>query len=471
MPAPSNESALTLSMANFHIRVVALLAALAGVAAPVRARAEAFDVGDTSWEGCSELLALARSELGAARVVPVATLDWEGLRAEDGVLVLHPLHALSADDSSAFMKAGGRLAILDDFGRGDETLSRFRIERTAMPIRPVTALRNRAALAIAEPIVETIAGHSSGPHPIVAGVDRIVTNHATALRHPNLSPVLRVRAVGEPDAILAVAGVVGDGRLFAMGDPSAITNQMLRYPGNRAFAVGLVHYLVDVDREPRAGGRLFIVTNQFREENAYGGQTTLERALGHELQELREMVEELQREGLPPWLELALAALGLLALAAFGVRAAARPYARDLPRYARPVPLVAQGGIAGRFAMLAAPSSPRALTLLELKSGLVETLALRFPLLPFEPTAKALVDLLRQQARLEPAALLRLHAVLAHMERVEASVGAGRPAKVSRAALVEASETIAQILAATAEPGPPPSPAPDMDKLDSSVHG
>jgi hypothetical protein len=434
--------------------VVALLAAVLGVLAPLTASADAFDVGDTSWEGCSELLALARAELGTARVVPVGVLDWEGVTADDGVLVLYPLHAMSSEDISAFMKDGGRLAILDDFGRGAETLERFRIERAPMPAQPVTALRNRAALAIAEPVVDTVAGRSSGPHPIVAGMDRLVTNHATALRHPNLSPVLRVRAIGEPDAIIAVAGVVGEGRLFAMGDPSAITNQMLRYPGNRSFATGLVHYLADANQEGRAGGRLFIVTGRFREEGAFGGRATMERRLRQELQGVIEALKELGREGLPTWLQLALAALGLLALAAFGVRNATRPYRRELPRYARPVPLVAQGGLAGRFAMLAAPSSPRALTLLELKSGLVETLELHHPL-PFEPSAEALLELLRHRTRLDPAALARLRRVLAQVAQVEDSVRAGRPAKVSRAALAEAAASIAEVLDVATEPGGP----------------
>jgi hypothetical protein len=451
--------------------IAATLAAVLVLLAPAAAQAEAFEIGDSSWEGCSEFLAVARAELGTARVLPVAVLDWASLRAEDGVLVLHPLHALSTDDTSAFMTAGGRLAILDDFGRGAETLERFRIVRTAMPARPVEALRNRATLAIAEPVVDTVAGRSSGPHPVVAGMDRLVTNHATALRHPNLSPVLRVRAIGEPDAILAVAGVVGEGRLFAMGDPSAITNQMLRYPGNRAFATGLVHYLADASAERRTSGRLFIVTNRFREENAFGGRSTLEQEFARELKGLMETLEAIRRDGLPSWLQLALAALGLLAFATFGVRTAARPYGREVPRYARPVPLIAQGGLAGRFAMLAAPSSPRALTLLELKSGLVETLALHYPL-PSEPTAEVLLHLLRQRTPVGPAALGRLQKVLAHVAQVEASVRAGRSTKVSRVALAEAARAIEEVLQSIGEPGgsalrsphPPQSPRADEAK-------
>jgi hypothetical protein len=92
-------------------------------------------------------------------------LNWEDVQPEDGVLVLHPLQSMDPDDTTAFMKAGGRLAILDDYGLGDETLSRFHIDRIPPPLRPVRALRDRAALAIAEPIVDTVAGPSVGPPP------------------------------------------------------------------------------------------------------------------------------------------------------------------------------------------------------------------------------------------------------------------------------------------------------------------
>src|SRR5262245_55452561 len=44
--------------------------------------AAAFDVNDTSWEGCSELLDIARAELGSARVRAVGVLDWDEIMPE-----------------------------------------------------------------------------------------------------------------------------------------------------------------------------------------------------------------------------------------------------------------------------------------------------------------------------------------------------------------------------------------------------
>ena len=51
-----------------------------------------------------------------------------------------------------------------------------------------------------------------------------------------------------------MTGIIAkSGRLFAMGDPSVVINEMLRYPGNRAFASGLLKYLVGERRrrQPR----------------------------------------------------------------------------------------------------------------------------------------------------------------------------------------------------------------------------
>src|SRR5262245_11423304 len=77
------------------------------------ARAGAFDLNDASWEGCAELLDLARNELGEERVVVLSTLDWEKVAGTDGILILHPERPVDAEEAAAFMKAGGRLAVLD----------------------------------------------------------------------------------------------------------------------------------------------------------------------------------------------------------------------------------------------------------------------------------------------------------------------------------------------------------------------
>lgn len=427
--------------------VAAFLLGLASIVGARDARATAFEVSDSGWEGCSELLDVARAELGPARVSAVAVLDWDEVQPEDGVLVLHPLQAMDADETTSFMKAGGRLAILDDYGLGDETLTRFHIDRIPPPSRPVHALRNRAALAIAEPVVDTIGGHSAGPHPVVAHVQQLVTNHPMGLRHPNLSPVLRIRAIGEPDVVIAVAGQVGKGRLFAMSDPSATINEMLRYPGNRAFVAGLVRYLVDDDGQKRRQGRLFIVTNRFAEQGSLGGKASLQKDIESHLKALAAALAEARRSGFPDWAHVGLAVLAAIGLALWVARTASRPYRGPLPRYARATPLVAQGGLAGRFAMLAAPSSPRSLALLELKSALYEPLQAKFGL-EVEPPPDALAKLAQKAGRLDESRYSALKEFLALMQQVESQVVAGRPAPVGRAQLARAAELVVDILAA-----------------------
>ena len=448
------------------LRVVASAFALALVVARAGdARAEAFDVADSGWEGCSELYEIARAELGPARVAAVGVLNWAEVGPEDGVLALHPEQPMDPDETAAFMKAGGRLAVMDDYGRGDETLARFHIDRIPAPVHPALALRNKAALAIAEPVVDAASGH--GPHPVVAHVQRIATNHPTGFRHPNLSAVLKIRAVGEADVVIAVAGQVGQGRLFAMSDPSTLTNQMLRYPGNRTFAAALARYLVDDETGKRQRGRLFIVANHFHEQGSFGGQTPLYKDLDAALRTIANTLADARRDGFPRAFLFALAALAAVAVAGWVSRSSARPYRAPLPRYARAVPLVAQGGLAGRLGLLAAPTSPRGLALLELRSALFEALATRYGL-SSEPTADALHDLARRHGGLDAAAASDLHDVLASMARVESALVAGRNAKVSRAELERAAEVVDAVLVACQASGPPPPTRPALLETDAA---
>jgi hypothetical protein len=232
---------------------------------------------------------------------------------------------------------------------------------------------------------------------------------------------------------------------------------MLRNPGNRAFAVGLVRYLVDEDGTQPRRGRLFIVANRFEEEGSFGGETSLRKDLDAQLDALARALEDARREGFPGALLIALAALAALGVAVWVYRASARPYRSPLPRYARPTPLVAQGGVAGRFAVLAAPTSPRSLMLLELKSALFEALALRFGL-ESDPSPDALTRLVAREGSLDERAYSAFKEVLSTMHRVEASVVAGRPATLSRQALSHAAEVVRDVLAACHADGRRPHP-------------
>lgn len=440
--------AFCLELIDNSRRVAALAgAAAAGSAvalAPRTAQAAAFDISDADWEGLSEFYQIAKTELGPDRVKPVAALDWSELRPDDGIVFIHPTEAIDSTEASEFMKQGGRLAVIDDFGRGDELLKRFKIERVRMPGRPVAALRQDPQLPIAEPWLEISRGQIGAPHPVVANVKRLVLNHPMALLHPDLSPVMKVRLAGsEGDAIVAVAGQVEKGRLFAMSDPSALINSMLRYPGNRAFAVGLVKYLAnDADRDK---GRLYVITNAYKQDGSVGGDRTLMQELESGLRSLGDSLADARKQGFPSWL-LAILAAGAVALLGMWVaRASGKPYKSPLPRYARSTPLVARGGVAGRFAMLAAPSSPKGLVLLELKSALVDAIADRFALDP-SPSDEAVLRAVRGSGKVDGGLLADLQRVLVQMQRTEAAVVAGAATRVPREQVTHAHRVVRAVI-------------------------
>jgi hypothetical protein len=392
-----------------------------------------FEVRDTGWEGCSELFEIARNELGEGRVVVLSELDWRLVRSDDALLILHPTHAISSDRLRTFLREGGRVAIVDDFGAGSRILEHFRIERVPIPSRPLTTLRRNPDLAIAEPVREPLEGGSGQVHPTVENVERLVTNHPTGLRHPKMGPVLKIRGIEEPDVMLALAGRLDEyplGKLFAMGDPSALINQMLRYPGNRAFATGLIRYLApDVGADNRIGsprGRLLVLANDFTETGISDG------ALGDLLSEIDGRFETATRElkrlfqggfsGLVGVLAAAVVALGV---GLWTTSVASRTYQRKVPSFARPTGALSQGGAAGRVAVLSAPTTPYALIVLELKSALEEGIAHELGFASNLPPAQLLSEIAKS-GTLDERRQRELKSILLEMANVETLLAAGQ---------------------------------------------
>jgi len=330
-----------------------------------RAAAHPFDLDGHDWEGCSDFVHLAREELGDQRVFPTARVDLGALRPEDSVILLHPEKTLDSGSLARFMRAGGRVVLLDDFGTGDGLLEHFGLERVPLPRHPAEALRGNPSLALAEP---------ASAHPVVTEVTRVVTNHATGLRHPDLSPVLKVRGENEPDVLVAIAGAVGQGRLLAVGDPSIVMNSMLRYPGNKTFARALVRYAGDDDTWGKRAGRIVIVAGPFEQKGVYGEESALLRGWGERVRAMAEAARTLRREGLPPWLSYVSAVLVGLAIVVWVGSNAGRTHKAVAPRFTRTIPLAAHGGVAGHAAVISSPRAPRSLAMLELKSALEEEL-------------------------------------------------------------------------------------------------
>lgn len=449
---------------------------VAWVALPVPARA-AFDFNDPSWEGTSELLSIAREKLGRGRVRIAPTIAWDELQPVDALLVLHPERELDYREVAAFLSAGGRLGLLDDYGKADGLLQRFRIHRVRAPLEPAETLRNNPNLPIAVPVATSPGVR---PHPVVAGVDRVVTNHPTGLETDpglHLTTLLELPARGAPATALSLIGVIGDarrcglvsdteappaatpipaepdgsssgrcGRLLAMGDASAVMNLMLRYPGNRTFAARLVEYLLGDDTWGHRGGTLYVVANVFTQKGTFGNRSGFAAALEDRLEALARVVESTRREGLPAPLALLLAAVAAGAAALWAVSSATRKYRRSTPRYARPTPLLAQGGLAGRAAVLAAETTHPALAVLELKTALEEALRDRFGLGPNASTAEIEQEIVRQDA-LSRRNSKALEELLAEMSRAESAVSRTERIRISPTAVRKMHDRTTAILA------------------------
>jgi hypothetical protein len=393
------------------------------------AYAAAFDFSETSWEGTSGLLELARETLGTERVKVAGVLDYSQLSPNDGLVLLRPLSEPSYEQLSRFMAAGGRVAVLDDFGAGAALLARFQIHRVNAAIDPLETLRGNPNLAIARPALQP--GAVPTRHPVVANVDRLVTNHPSVFTHQELTPILLLPSARGAQEALAITGVIGErGRLLAMGDPSSFINLMLRYPGNRAFARGLVKYLVGPDQWGEREGKLWLLTNDFLQSGSYGDAPGLLEQAREVAGGLAESVRLTRERGFSSMLMTLLAALAALGALTWAALRAARPYRPASPKYALPTPLAAQGGTAGFAAVLAAPTTHRALTLVELKAALTEALSAKLGLA--QPSRARLVEEAHRQGILGAREQAELASLFRELDSAENGLLSGHPQRIGR---------------------------------------
>ncbi len=418
------------------VRLLALT--LCGWLPAAQARAD-FDFVAPQWNACTELLRLAREELGRPRVVLGAQLDWGVLRPNDGVLLLHPTRSLSFADAREFLAGGGRLAVLDDFGAGASFLRRFHIS-TRRPPANISRYLDNPELLIATPSVE-VNERGVLRHPMVQSVTQVITNHPMILEPAHdmrLTSLLEFRDATGTSVPLALTGVIGNaercglgdggssatepcGRLLAMGDPSVFIDLMMQYPGNAEFARGLVRYLVDDDVWGKRSGKLYILANDFSEVGRYPASRSIGRSLRSALNTSLGQLEQLNETGLPSAISLVLAAgFGTLILLWAYNSSAQRPPPRP-SRFTQAPPLVAQGGTAGRLAVLAQPTTRPELVLCELKAAFAERLRTALGLPPTASTA-AILQTIEQTEHLKNDELARLARAFKTMTEAEDSV-------------------------------------------------
>ncbi len=418
------------------------------------AHAESFSFRKPDWDALSTFLKVARDQIGARRVVVEATIDWDSLTPEDSLLVIHPEADLSFSEASAFLSAGGRLGVIDDYGRADDLLRRFQIQRVPAPA-PAEAFRDNVALAIAHAHWSTSETGVTLTHPIAEEVDRVVTNHPQGLRElpgVELTRVLTLRGKGGESVALAVVGVIGDaeacglnpphtrepnatcGRLFAMSDPSVFIDLMMQFEGNQKLARGVVKYLADSDVWGQRGGKLYIVANRFSQVGHFGRQSTVRDMFTKAVESIHSTFRDLQTRGLPARAATAFAFLWAVFAALWAWRSGGRLYPRPTPKYAAAVPLIAQGGLAGRSAVLSADSTPETLRVLELKSALEAQLRASFGL-GLHDGFQQLVERADASGHLRPADSTKLRSLHSHFQ--SASETLTRGASIHRAATLE----------------------------------
>jgi hypothetical protein len=290
-----------------------------------------FEPANREWNGLSALLSLADERDLPVEVVE--RIDIGTLGADDAVIIVGPREELPAGGLTDFMRAGGRVALADDFGEGDSLLRTFRIGRGRPGSRDALRLRGNDELLVARPVAI---------HPLTQGVGALVTNHPMIVYHQDLEPIFAFDPApgGARDAVI-LAGAVGTGRLVAIADPSVLINNMLTLGGNRRFAENLLVYLAG-----ERGGRILLVPPHAEIRGRFG-----EPGADRPLHDLRAALERLATAELPASaIRVAGAALaGILLVLAAGVLPRSSPYV-SAAMFARPS---VSGGFAGRVAWFA----------------------------------------------------------------------------------------------------------------------
>ena len=128
-----------------------------------------FHVGHKGWNGLSELRRLA-DDLGCPLQVR-RTLDWSSIDGQDVLILLHPESELDEAATLAYLSAGGRVILADDFGKSARVLEKVGIHRQSEPwpagvrfYRPDHSLpiaMPARATSLGKAASELLANHSS----------------------------------------------------------------------------------------------------------------------------------------------------------------------------------------------------------------------------------------------------------------------------------------------------------------------
>lgn len=249
-----------------------------------------------AWNGLGRFVELARAQGITVELVPQDPLP---LDPATSVVLVFPEAAPDGSALQAFVEAGGRLLVADDFGLGAGALAPLGLLRVAGPASPGAAFRGDPDLPVAVPLTA---------HPVLDGVGAVVANHPAALgAGPGGRCLLAFHA--PPPACLLAEAARGYGTALALADPSVLIDLMLEVEGNRRLAGGLLRYLT-TNRRARIVLALPAAAWAVVQPPPAEG-TGWRAALRRWLARLSEPLA-----AAPPWLWAMLAAAGLLLAAA-----------------------------------------------------------------------------------------------------------------------------------------------------------
>ncbi len=191
-----------------------------------------YRVVNDEWNGLSSLALIAETAGATLNQVEEVTVSPDSI--ERPLLIIYPATELPVAALGAFVEAGGRMLLADDFGTSDGLAQRFGLERN-MPTLGGDSFDENDALPYLHPV---------GVHRLSEGARTIVANHPAAWRGEGL-PVYGF----EEDAGLVYDMSLGEGRAVFVADPSLFINLMLPIEDNAQLASNILRHLCE-DLDP-----------------------------------------------------------------------------------------------------------------------------------------------------------------------------------------------------------------------------
>lgn len=245
-----------MTAARAWIGAMTAIAVLAAAAPVWAGGGEDFAPASEAWNGLGYLRATAAEAKVKLRILP--KLDWNRVDERQILLVIAPKVQLDAAGQAqlvAYLDAGGRLIVADDFRAGASWVRPFGLQFSDHPGPTPEHDADRRYLPVVGPADEPELADRPPPMNRFLGfeVSQIVLNHPAALLHGGeLQPGWRRLNRGPYlDGVRSwLVEVVGpSGRVLAVADSSLFINGMLtRYRGNKQFAANVMRYYCVEDR-------------------------------------------------------------------------------------------------------------------------------------------------------------------------------------------------------------------------------